>query len=117
MTYLGGDALAALLVGGLIGGLLLVGALLFVDGGALLVGHGPLNLLALLLIRGAALLLVLGLVAGGGHGRALLTVGGGALRRVDGVVDGLASRALLGQEAGVDSDGSDETENNEKLKN
>ncbi len=64
-AYLSWDRLAAFGVGSLVGGLLFVVALLFLDGGTLLVGDGPVDSLALLLVRGAAGLLVLGLVAGG----------------------------------------------------
>ena len=64
--YLSWDGLAALLVCGLIGGLLLVHALLFMHSGALLVRNTAVHLLALLLVGGAAGLLILGLVGGRG---------------------------------------------------
>ena len=67
-------------------------ALLFLDGVALLVGHRPVDSLALLLVRGAAGLLVLGLVAGGWDGSATLAVDGLTLAGVDGLVDGVAPR-------------------------
>jgi len=91
-AFLSWDRLAAFGVGGFVGGLLFVVALLFLDGRALLVGHRPVDSLALLLVRGAAGLLVLGLVAGGWDGSATLAVGGLALAGVDGLVDGVAPR-------------------------
>ena len=68
--------MAVILVGGFISCLLLVGALLLITGRALLVRHVPVDLLALLLVRSGAGLLVLGLVARLVHGRALLGIGG-----------------------------------------
>ncbi len=50
-TYLGWNILAALLVGGLVGGLLFIDALLLVDGSALLVGNLTVDLVALLLVH------------------------------------------------------------------
>ena len=62
--YLSWDGLAALLVCGLVGGLLLVHTLLFMNSGALLIRNTAVHLFALLLMGGAAGLLVLGLVGG-----------------------------------------------------
>ena len=45
-----GNTAAFILVGGFVGGLLLIGALLLVAGGALLVWHITIDLLALLLV-------------------------------------------------------------------
>ena len=64
--YLSWDGLAALLVCGLVGGLLLVHTLLFMNSGALLIRNTAVHLFSLLLIGGAAGLLVLGLVGGRG---------------------------------------------------
>lgn len=89
-AFLSWDRLAAFGVCGFVSGLLFVVALLLLDGRALLVGHGPVDSLALLLVGGAAGLLVLGLVAGRWDGSATLTVGGLALVGVDGLVGGVA---------------------------
>ena len=90
-----GNTAAFIFVGGFVGGLLLIGALLLVAGGALLVWHITIDLLALLLVRRGAGLLVLGLVLRFVGGRALLGVRGGALLRVDRFVDLTTSGPLL----------------------
>jgi len=79
-TFLGGNILAALLVGGLVGGLLFIDALLLVDGSALLVGNLTVDLVALLLV----------------HWVADLLVGGAVLRPIDGLARFSVRRLALG---------------------
>ena len=70
---------------------------------------GALDIAALLLVAGGALLLVLRLVAGLGHGPALTAVGGAALVVVDRVVDGPALGTVAGGNGADEGDG-EETE-------